>query len=211
MTAPAAARSSTTTATTWSRSASSCTSTTRTRTCRRIDEFQRFKTHPAIRDTFEGGKRIAYGARAITEGGWQSIPKLVFPGRRAGRLRGGLHERAAHQGLPQRHPVGHRRGRGCLRGDRRRAARTTGSRPTPKAVLSGPIARDLRRVRNAKPMLSRFGTRARHGAVRPRHVAQHAHPRHRSRLHAEHGKPDHASLEAAPACTRIAYPSPTAC
>jgi electron-transferring-flavoprotein dehydrogenase len=43
-------------------------------------EFQRFKTHPAIRDTFEGGKRIAYGARALTEGGWQSIPKLVFPG-----------------------------------------------------------------------------------------------------------------------------------
>src|SRR5262245_46644968 len=43
-------------------------------------EFQRFKTHPAIRDTFEGGKRIAYGARAITEGGWQSIPELVFPG-----------------------------------------------------------------------------------------------------------------------------------
>ncbi len=43
-------------------------------------EFQRFKTHPFIRDTFEGGKRIAYGARAITEGGWQSIPQLTFPG-----------------------------------------------------------------------------------------------------------------------------------
>ena len=44
------------------------------------DEFQRFKTHPAIRDVFEGGKRIGYGARAITEGGWQSMPDLVFPG-----------------------------------------------------------------------------------------------------------------------------------
>ncbi|MGD9537577.1 MAG: electron transfer flavoprotein-ubiquinone oxidoreductase [Alphaproteobacteria bacterium] len=44
------------------------------------DEFQRFKTHPAIRPIFEGGKRISYGARAINEGGWQSIPKLVFPG-----------------------------------------------------------------------------------------------------------------------------------
>ena len=43
-------------------------------------EFQRFKTHPLIRDTFEGGKRIAYGARAMTEGGWQSIPQLAFPG-----------------------------------------------------------------------------------------------------------------------------------
>ncbi len=45
-----------------------------------FDEFQRFKTHPAIRTTFEGGRRIAYGARALNEGGWQSIPKLSFPG-----------------------------------------------------------------------------------------------------------------------------------
>ena len=44
------------------------------------DEFQRFKTHPAIRDTFAGGKRLAYGARAINEGGLQSVPKLAFPG-----------------------------------------------------------------------------------------------------------------------------------
>ncbi|MGH8752031.1 MAG: 4Fe-4S dicluster domain-containing protein, partial [Burkholderiales bacterium] len=44
------------------------------------DEFQRFKTHPAIRPTFENGRRIAYGARALSEGGFQSIPKLTFPG-----------------------------------------------------------------------------------------------------------------------------------
>ncbi|MBK9114329.1 MAG: electron transfer flavoprotein-ubiquinone oxidoreductase [Betaproteobacteria bacterium] len=44
------------------------------------DEFQRFKTHPAIRPTFEGGKRLAYGARAINEGGLQSVPNLAFPG-----------------------------------------------------------------------------------------------------------------------------------
>jgi electron-transferring-flavoprotein dehydrogenase len=44
------------------------------------EEFQRFKTHPAIRRFFEGGKRISYGARAITAGGLQSLPKLVFPG-----------------------------------------------------------------------------------------------------------------------------------
>jgi electron-transferring-flavoprotein dehydrogenase len=44
------------------------------------EEFQRFKTHPAIRSVFEGGRRIAYGARALNEGGWQSIPKLSFPG-----------------------------------------------------------------------------------------------------------------------------------
>jgi electron-transferring-flavoprotein dehydrogenase len=45
-----------------------------------FDEFQRYKTHPAIRPFFDGGKRIAYGARAITAGGLQSLPKLVFPG-----------------------------------------------------------------------------------------------------------------------------------
>jgi len=44
------------------------------------EEFQRFKTHPAIRETFAGGKRVAYGARAIAAGGLQSLPKLVFPG-----------------------------------------------------------------------------------------------------------------------------------
>ena len=44
------------------------------------DEFQRFKTHPAVRDTFAGGKRLSYGARAINEGGLQSVPKLAFPG-----------------------------------------------------------------------------------------------------------------------------------
>ncbi len=44
------------------------------------DEFQRFKTHPEVRDTFAGGKRLAYGARAINEGGLQSVPKLAFPG-----------------------------------------------------------------------------------------------------------------------------------
>lgn len=45
-----------------------------------FEEFQRFKSHPKIRDLFEGGKRIAYGARALNEGGWQAVPQLIFPG-----------------------------------------------------------------------------------------------------------------------------------
>jgi electron-transferring-flavoprotein dehydrogenase len=45
-----------------------------------FEEFQRYKTHPLIRGFFEGGKRIAYGARAITAGGYQALPKLIFPG-----------------------------------------------------------------------------------------------------------------------------------
>ena len=45
-----------------------------------FDEFQRFKTHPLVRETLTGGKRVGYGARAIASGGWQSVPKLAFPG-----------------------------------------------------------------------------------------------------------------------------------
>ena len=45
-----------------------------------FEEFQRFKTHPAIRPVLEGGRRIAYGARALNEGGYQSVPRLTFPG-----------------------------------------------------------------------------------------------------------------------------------
>ena len=45
-----------------------------------FDEFQRWKTHPAIREILEGGRRVSYGARAINDGGWQSVPKLTFPG-----------------------------------------------------------------------------------------------------------------------------------
>ena len=83
------------------------------------DEFQRFKTHPAIAPMLEGGERLVYGARAITEGGWQSVPRLAVPGRGADRLRRRLRERAPHQGLAQCDLVGHAGGRGagrCARG-----------------------------------------------------------------------------------------------
>ena len=80
MPTPTAARSSITWKTTWSRSASSSGSAIRNPYLSPFEEFQRYKTHPAIRTFLEGGKRIAYGARAITAGGLQSLPKLVFPG-----------------------------------------------------------------------------------------------------------------------------------
>ena len=87
-----------------------------------FDEFQRFKTHPSIRTLFEGGKRLAYGARAITEGGYQSVPRLSFPGRRADRLRRGFCQRAAHQGRAQRDGQRHA-GRRTCRGRARRRPR----------------------------------------------------------------------------------------
>ena len=122
-----------------------------------FDEFQRFKTHPMIRDVFEGGKRVGYGARAIMEGGWQSVPRLVFPG-------------------------------GCLVGDSAGFVNVPRIKGSHNAILSGMLAAehlfeavqagrahdevegyeeswrgsdigyDLYRVRNVKPLWSRYGT-----------------------------------------------------
>ena len=63
------------------------------------EEFQRYKTHPAIRDFLEGGKRVAYGARAIAAGGLQSLPELVFPGGHCAIKSGMLAAEAAHAAL----------------------------------------------------------------------------------------------------------------
>jgi electron-transferring-flavoprotein dehydrogenase len=119
-------------------------------------EFQRFKHHPLIREVLKGGKRVAYGARAITEGGWQSLPKLVFPGGAllgcaAGmvnvpRIKGnhnamlsGIHAaEAAHQAI-----------RLNRAGDELEAY--------VEAVETGPIAADLKPVRNVKPFWSSMG------------------------------------------------------
>jgi electron-transferring-flavoprotein dehydrogenase len=121
-------------------------------------EFQRFKTHPAIRPIFEGGKRIAYGARALTEGGWQSIPELVFAG---GMLVGCA---AGFMNVPRIKGSHNAMLSGIAAGEATFAAIEQGRAHDAlsayrTAVLSGPIAADLRRVRNAKPLLSKFGTR----------------------------------------------------
>ena len=80
-----------------------------------FDEFQRFKTHPAIRTLFEGGKRLAYGARAITEGRLSVGAAPDLRRRCADRLRGRFCECAAYQGRPQRRRQRHAGGRACCR------------------------------------------------------------------------------------------------
>ena len=119
-------------------------------------EFQRFKHHPEISALLEGGKRVAYGARAITEGGWQSIPKLVFPGGALLGCSAGLvnvprikgNHNAMQSGIAAGDAVADAiaAGRG---GDELDAYEA--------AVRTGPIARDLKRVRNVKPLWSRYG------------------------------------------------------
>jgi len=121
-----------------------------------FDEFQRFKTHLAIRDVFQGGKRVAYGARAISSGGWQSVPRLCFPG---GALLGcsagfvnfarikGSHN-AMLSGIAAAQAV-----TDAIHGGRAHdelAAYENGWR-------GGDIGRDLKPVRNMKPLWTRFG------------------------------------------------------
>ena len=170
-------------------------------------EFQRFKTHPAIRDTFEGGRRISYGARALTEGGWQSIPKLTFPGgvlvgcaagfMNVPRIKGS--HNAMLSGLAAAEAafaaIGEDRAH-----DRLQAYE--------QDVMAGPIARDLRRVRNAKPMLAKFGTAIGTALSGIDMWLNTLLPGVGLGYTLEHAKPDCARLDKASAAQPIAYPKP---
>jgi len=122
-----------------------------------FEEFQRFKQHPAIRPTFEGGKRVAYGARALTEGGFQSVPKLVFPG-------GGLIGCAAGFMNVPRIKGSHNAMLSGMQAAESVAAALKGGRANDlledydEAWRASPIGHDLKRVRNVKPLWSKFGT-----------------------------------------------------
>jgi electron-transferring-flavoprotein dehydrogenase len=122
-----------------------------------FDEFQRFKTHPAIRNLFEGGKRLGYGARAITEGGYQSVPRLSFAG---GALIGCA---AGFVNLPRIKGVHNAIASGMLAAEHVNAALGAGRANDElvgyeNAWRDSPIGKDLFRVRNVKPLWSKFGT-----------------------------------------------------
>lgn len=122
-----------------------------------FDEFQRFKTHPSIRGTFEGAKRLAYGARAITEGGYQSVPKLTFPG---GSLVGCA---AGFVNVPRIKGVHNAMGTGMLAAEHVAAALAAGRAndeivDIENAWRSSSVGKDLFLVRNVKPLWSKFGT-----------------------------------------------------
>ncbi len=122
-----------------------------------FEEFQRFKTHPAIQPILKGGKRIGYGARAITEGGWQSIPDLVFPG---GALLGCA---AGFMNVPRIKGSHNAILSGIAAADAAFDAIKAGRQHDKldayeEEVRTGDIARDLKRVRNVKPLWSRLGT-----------------------------------------------------
>ena len=169
------------------------------------EEFQRFKTHPLVRTTFEGGKRLCYGARALTEGGWQSVPKLAFPG---GALIGCA---AGFMNVPRIKGSHNAMLSGMLAADQVAAALDAGRSNDELADYDAAwrpsaIGADLWKVRNAKPLWSRFGTLLGIGLGGFDMWTNTAGFSLLGTL--GHGKPDWASLKPAAQCAPITYPKP---
>ncbi|MEB3415178.1 electron transfer flavoprotein-ubiquinone oxidoreductase [Alteriqipengyuania sp. WL0013] len=123
---------------------------------RPYQEFQRWKEHPAIREYLEGGTRVAYGARAINEGGWQSVPKLAFPG---GALVGCA---AGFVNVPRIKGSHTAMKSGMLAAESIAAAISAGSEKTElmdydAAVRDSWIATELKKVQNAQPLVAKYG------------------------------------------------------
>ena len=171
-----------------------------------FDEFQRFKTHPMMAETLKGGKRIAYGARAITEGGWQSVPKLSFPG---GALIGCA---AGFVNVPRIKGSHNAILSGMMAAEHAVQALDAGRSNDELASYedawrSSAIGTDLKRVRNVKPLWSRFGTMP--------GVALGGLDMWCNQLFGgsvfgtlSHGKPDHATLKTLDRVKPIRYPKP---
>ena len=163
-----------------------------------FDEFQRFKTHPRMRPLFEGGRRIAYGARAINEGGFQSIPRLVFPG---GALIGCS---AGFLNVPKIKGTHNAMKSGMLAAEAvlEAAEDATLLESYPRRLEDSWIWDELYRMRNIRPAF-RWGLWAglAHGGIdtyllrgrAPWTLRQHA---------------DHDTLKPAAACRPISYPKP---
>jgi electron-transferring-flavoprotein dehydrogenase len=169
------------------------------------EEFQRFKTHKLVRDTFAGGKRLAYGARALTEGGYQSVPKLTFPG---GALVGCD---AGFMNVPRIKGSHNAMLSGIFAAEAAGAALSSGREHDELADYDAAwrgsaIGKDLWRVRNAKPLWSKLGTFV--------GIALGGFDMWCNTLGfslfgtVPHGKPDYATLKPAAECAPISYPKP---
>jgi electron-transferring-flavoprotein dehydrogenase len=171
-----------------------------------FDEFQRVKTHPFIRATLEGGKRLSYGARALTEGGFQSVPQLAFPG---GALVGCA---AGFMNVPRIKGSHNAMKTGMLAAEAAFAALAQGRSGDrldeyETAYRGSHVYKDLKRVRNVKPLWSRLGTFL--------GVSVGGFDMWTNQLFGfslfgtlKHGKPDYATLKHASQCKPIVYPRP---
>ena len=171
-----------------------------------FDEMQRVKHHPKVRAFLEGGKRIGYGARALTEGGLQSVPKLVFPG---GALVGCG---AGFMNVPRIKGSHNAIKTGMLAAEAVASALAAGRSGDEIAEYeqswrASHVYKDLNRVRNVKPLWSKFGTIV--------GVPLAAIDMWTNQLFGfsffgtlKHGKPDYATLKPATKSRKIAYPKP---
>ncbi|MBU6497605.1 MAG: electron transfer flavoprotein-ubiquinone oxidoreductase [Rhodospirillales bacterium] len=167
-----------------------------------FEEMQRLKTHPAMRAHFEGGRRIAYGARALSEGGLQSLPRLTFPG---GCLVG---DTAGFLNVPKIKGTHTAMKSGMLAAEAVAEA-LAGDRPAEPAAYTEKfrdswVADELHRVRNIRPGFAKFGL---WGGLLNAAVDTYVF-RGRAPWTLHHRHPDHASLNEAAAVNRIDYPKP---
>jgi electron-transferring-flavoprotein dehydrogenase len=166
-----------------------------------FEEFQRFKHHPAVRGFLEGGKRVAYGARALNEGGFQSIPKLVFPG---GMIAG---DAAGFLNVPKIKGT-HTAMKSGMVAAEAIAAALAADRPSvldayPRALEASWVWEELRGVRNIRPGFAKWGFwGGMVNAALDTYVL-----RGRAPWTFGHHE-DHAVLKEKAAAPRIAYPKP---
>ncbi|MFT8791135.1 4Fe-4S dicluster domain-containing protein [Komagataeibacter saccharivorans] len=166
-----------------------------------FDEMQRVKLHPAFRPYFEGGRRIAYGARALSEGGIQSIPRLTFPG---GALIG---DTAGFLNVPKIKGTHTAMKSGMLAAEAVAEALIT-SRVEPgsytRRIRDSWLWSELRAVRNIRPAFAKFGMKG--GALYSGIDAMLLRGRAPWTLHTRHG--DNETLEPAAVSPQIQYPRP---
>ncbi len=170
-----------------------------------FEEFQRMKTHPMIKETFEGGRRISYGARAITEGGFQSVPKLTFAG---GALIGCS---AGFVNLPRIKGSHNAMATGMMAAEAAFEAVKDGRQADELVAYTAAyekshVYKDLKRVRNVKPILTRFGTLLGtmiSGVEMWMNQLNIGLP-----FTLKHTKADHETLKKASQCKPIDYPKP---
>jgi electron-transferring-flavoprotein dehydrogenase len=168
-------------------------------------EFQRAKLHPRIAEHLQGGRRISYGARALTEGGWQAIPRLAFPG---GALIGCA---AGFMNVPRIKGSHNAMLSGMMAAEAAFAAIGAGrSRDVldayEQSLKQSSMATELKKVRNVKPLWSRLGTRL---GVMLGGIDMWRNTLFPFLTHTlKHSKPDYASLDKAAKAEQFDYPKP---
>ena len=157
-------------------------------------EFQRFKTHPAIKPLLEGGRRISYGARALNEGGWQSIPKLIMPGAvLVGCAAGFLNVpkiKGSHTAMKSAMLAAEAVAAGDIEA-------------YPKSLKESWVYKELHAVRNIRPSFHKGLWAGLAYSALDTYIL-----RGKAPWTFSHGKPDHEWTKPASECTPIDYPKP---